>query len=69
VSYVAAVVVNAVRIVFALSLRSVDLAAGWWTDARIHRLEGIAVYFGGLLVLHFAVRSLARVRASAARPA
>ena len=57
-SYVAAVLVNTGRILLALRLASADLAWGWWTAARIHRVEGIAVYFGGLCVLNVAARAL-----------
>lgn len=58
-SYAAAVVVNAIRILVAIGLASADLACGWWTAARIHRLEGVAVYFAGLLLLDRVVRRLA----------
>lgn len=57
--YVAAVLVNAARILVALRLASADLAWGWWTAARIHRLEGIAVYFAGLLLLDLVARAFA----------
>jgi exosortase K len=50
--FAAAVLVNALRILVALGLSSVDPGWGWWTAARIHRLEGVVVYFGGLLALH-----------------
>jgi exosortase K len=56
-SYVAAVLVNAVRIVFALWLAAHPLVSGFWTGARVHRLEGIVVYFGGLLLLQWLVRA------------
>lgn len=65
VAYVAAVAVNAARIMVAMQLASADLATGWWTDARIHRLEGIAVYFGGLLLLDLAARAFVRARPAA----
>jgi exosortase K len=58
-SYAAAVVVNSVRILIAIGLASADLGSGWWTAARIHRLEGITVYFAGLLLLDRIVRRLA----------
>lgn len=57
--YLAAVFVNAARILLALRLASADLASGWWTAARIHRLEGIAVYFAGLLLLDLVARAFA----------
>lgn len=54
--YAAAVVVNSIRILGAIGLASADLTGGWWTAARIHRLEGITVYFAGLLLLDPQVR-------------
>jgi exosortase K len=60
-SYLAAVLVNAARILVAMPLASADLASGWWTAARIHRLEGIAVYFAGLLLLDLVMRARAHV--------
>jgi hypothetical protein len=65
-SYAAAVVVNSIRILVAIPLASADLAGGWWTAARIHRLEGITVYFVGLLVLDRVVRRLAAPRTAEA---
>jgi len=49
--YLAAVVVNATRITIAMWLadRSTTLPA--LTSAQVHRLEGIAVYFAGLVLL------------------
>jgi hypothetical protein len=53
VSYFAAVVVNAARIVVAMWLAANPIAA--LDAADVHRLEGIAVYFGGLVLLHESV--------------
>jgi exosortase K len=61
-SYAAAVVVNTARILLAMRLASTDLALEWWTASRIHRLEGIAVYFAGLCVLNLTARALLRSR-------
>ena len=58
-SYAGAVLVNAVRILVAIWLCSANVASGWWTPARVHRLEGIAVYFAGLMVLDFVARRFA----------
>jgi exosortase K len=55
VSYVAAVFVNAFRIVIAMWLAAHPFDASL-TAAEIHRLEGIAVYFGGLWLLYVVVR-------------
>ena len=59
ISYASAVLVNAVRILVAIWLSSANLASGWWTPSRVHRLEGIAVYFAGLMVLDLVARRLA----------
>jgi exosortase K len=55
-SYLAALVVNTVRIVIAMWLAAHP--AGWssLSAADIHRLEGITVYFGGLWLLYALVR-------------
>ena len=55
-SYAAAVVVNAVRVVIAMWLAAHPFAVSTLSPADIHRLEGIAVYFGGLVLLHELVR-------------
>ena len=59
-SYVAAIVVNAARIVIALWLATRPMTWTSLTAAEIHRLEGIAVYFGGLLMLYALVQRLDR---------
>jgi exosortase K len=58
-SYIAAIVVNAVRIVIAMRLAQ---PTPWTTltAADIHRLEGITVYFGGLLLLYTLVQRFDR---------
>jgi exosortase K len=58
-SFVAAVLVNTLRILVAIGLSSADLASGWWTAPRVHRLEGIAVYFTGLMVVDLVARRFA----------
>ncbi|HEX9294851.1 MAG TPA: exosortase K [Polyangiaceae bacterium] len=60
-SYFSAVLVNAIRILIALWLRSHEIASEWWTTARIHRVEGIAIYFGGLMLLHLLSQRLTKV--------
>lgn len=51
-SYSAAVVVNAVRIAIAMWLAAHPTAPSAFSAADVHRLEGITVYFGGLVLLH-----------------
>ena len=48
--YSAAVLVNAVRIAIAVQLAAHPIAT--LTPAEVHRLEGIIVYFGGLMLLY-----------------
>jgi exosortase K len=59
-SYLAALVVNTVRIVIAMWLAAHP--AGWssLSPAEIHRLEGITVYFGGLWLLYGLVQWIDR---------
>ncbi len=51
-SYAAAVLVNAARIAIALWLAAHPVALATFTSAQVHRVEGIAVYFGGLVLLY-----------------
>ena len=50
-AYATTIVANTVRISTALRLREVPAETGLFSDAQVHRLEGIAVYFGFLLLL------------------
>jgi exosortase K len=56
-SYVTAVVVNATRVTIALWLAAHPFAVSTLGPAGVHRVEGIAVYFGGLVLLHELVRA------------
>ena len=58
--YAAAVVVNAVRIAVAMWLAAHPGAIRSISAADLHRLEGIVVYFGGLVLLSEAVQRLDR---------
>jgi exosortase K len=58
-SYSAAVLVNAVRIAIAMWIGAHPIALRAFTAAEVHRIEGILVYFGGLVMLY----ELARARA------
>jgi exosortase K len=51
-AYVTTVVVNATRITIAMWLMAHPLAASRLTPSQSHRLEGIIVYFAGLVLLH-----------------
>jgi exosortase K len=59
-SYSAAVLVNAVRIAIAMSLGAHPPALSAFSAADVHRVEGIMVYFGGLVLLYELVRRLDR---------
>jgi exosortase K len=50
--YLGALLANAARISLALWLASHPLGLGFVTAAEIHRIEGITVYFGALVLLH-----------------
>ena len=57
--YTAAVVVNAARIAMAMWLAAHPVALSISSQA-LHRLEGILVYFGGLMLLYEAAQRLER---------
>jgi exosortase K len=59
-SYVAAVLVNAVRITIAIWLAGHSNAVSGLSSAQIHRIEGISVYFGGLVLLYEIARQIDR---------
>jgi exosortase K len=61
-SYLAAVVVNTVRIVIAMWLAAHPMGWSSLTAAEIHRLEGVTVYFGGLLLLYALVQRIDRAK-------
>ena len=59
-SYSAAVLVNAVRIAIAMWLAAHPAALSTFSAADVHRVEGITVYFGGLVLLYELVQRLDR---------
>ena len=59
-SYSAAVLVNAVRIAIAIWLGAHPAAWLAFNAADVHRVEGITVYFGGLVLLYEIVQRLDR---------
>jgi len=59
IAYAATVVANTARIAVALWLAAHPFASDFWTPARVHRIEGIGVYFGMLVALHALVQRLA----------
>jgi exosortase K len=60
-SYGAAVLVNTARITGAMWLAAHPVPVSTFTAADVHRLEGIAVYFVGLVLLYELVRRVERV--------
>ena len=61
-AYVATVATNTVRISLALQMLSAQKSNRWLNAAEVHRLEGILVYFGFLLLLFFSVEAFDRRR-------
>ena len=59
-SYLAAVLVNTVRISIAMWLASHPAALSTFSAADVHRVEGITVYFAGLVLLYELVPCLER---------
>ena len=58
--YAAAVVINAVRIAIGMWLAAHPVASSALSAADVHRIEGIVVYFGGLVLLHEVVQRIDR---------
>ena len=50
-AYVSTLIANTVRICLALELRAQSIEISGLTGAQLHRLEGVVVYFGFLLLL------------------
>ena len=61
-SYSAAVCVNAARITIAMWLAAHPVGFAGMTAAQIHRVEGIACYFGGLVLLYQLVQYVDRIQ-------
>jgi len=59
-SYSAAVCVNAARITIAMWLAAHPVGFAGMTAAQLHRVEGIACYFGGLVLLYQLVQYVDR---------
>ena len=58
--YAAAVVINAVRIAIGMWLAAHPVAPSALSAADVHRIEGIVVYFGGLVLLFEVVQRIDR---------
>lgn len=57
-AYLTTIVANTARIDLALRTRQMDLGSDWLNPEEIHRLEGIVVYFGFLLLLFVVVEKV-----------
>lgn len=55
-AYFATLIANTVRIMVAIYLYSNDIHFGWFSQARIHRIEGIAIYFVFLWLVYFYIQ-------------
>ncbi len=51
-AYACTLVANAIRISLAMAMQEGAVSVGPLTPAGIHRIEGIVIYFGGLLLLY-----------------
>jgi exosortase K len=60
IAYIATLLANTLRIVIALSIRDLNFELSWITPEGLHRLEGVIVYFGSLLVLFVSSETFAR---------
>lgn len=57
-AYLATLAANTVRISAALSTRGLPTEVGWLSPGGVHRLEGIFIYFGFLLLLFAAAEKV-----------
>jgi len=44
-AYLLTIIANAIRILISIYSHQINLQTGWLTAARVHRLEGIVIYF------------------------
>ncbi|HKQ77182.1 MAG TPA: exosortase K [Blastocatellia bacterium] len=52
IAYVTTLVANTARITIALRLRQMPADAGWLNPDQFHRVEGVFIYFGFLMLLY-----------------
>src|SRR4029077_21279921 len=60
-AYATALLANALRIVIALKLQGSSISSSWLDGGEIHRVEGIVVYFGFLLMLYLLSEKLGTI--------
>lgn len=61
-SYILTVIVNSVRIVISIFLIDNNIHYGWLTSARIHRLEGVVLYFLFLSIFYIVIKRIIVLR-------
>jgi hypothetical protein len=65
-AYILAVAVNTLRILAAIYSYNADIYFGWFTPARVHRLEGIVIYFFFLCLFYMIIfKMVHRIRQGA----
>ena len=65
-AYLLAVAVNTLRIIAAIYSYNADIYFGWFTPARVHRLEGIVIYFFFLCLFYMIIiKMVHRIRQGA----
>ena len=67
VAYLTTLIANTVRIVTALRLRRISPSVDWLDANQLHRVEGVIVYFGFLLLLYGASEKMNREVRTASR--
>ena len=68
-AYIATLVANTVRIATAVRFKGLTLGMSWLSGNQLHRLEGIFIYFGFLLVLFMVSEKMNSEVTSISRPA
>jgi exosortase K len=58
-AYLTALFANTLRISVALAIAAHASYSGWLSAGRVHRVEGVAVYFGMLVLLHLLMKRFA----------
>ncbi len=58
VAYLAAILVNALRIILAIGMRNRDDIPAWLSPSQLHRVEGVIVYVACLYALFFVAQRL-----------
>lgn len=66
-AYLLTIAVNTLRIIISMHTYTADIRLGWFTPARIHRLEGVIIYFFFLNLFYMIINKVSyRLRGGAA---